>query len=162
MDDLKVFLMQYEKVFASYELHHKRWDDHWKVYLLILSIFTAILSALLEKEEMGTVKTIVSILGIIISTCGYIALNRISNDAALTFYHLRNFENEIKKRNLISIPYFTIGKAFFDKGLYQNENGFYNDLKFKPFFLRSIKITHLATISFSLFAFFFIVMFFIR
>jgi hypothetical protein len=157
MDDLKVLMMQYEKLYASYELHHRRWDDHWKVYLIILSIFTAILSALFDKNGIDTIKFIVSIIGIIISISGCIALNRISNDASLTFYHLRNFENEFKTRGFINIPYFTIGKEFFEKGYCRDEKDFYKDLRFKPFSLRIIKITHLAWISFILFAIFFIV-----
>jgi hypothetical protein len=160
MDNSEILLKQYDKLFSLYEFHHKRWDDHWKVYLIILSILTAILSGLFGKEcenaitHFGKIKTLVAIMGIIISISGCIALSRIRNDSLLTLYHLRKFESIFKEMGVTYIPIITNGYEFFNKGELKDPS--FEDLKFRFFWIGKIKVFYLAVLSFSLFAFFFL------
>jgi hypothetical protein len=155
MDKLSILLIQYEKLFSLYEFHHRRWDDHWKVYLIILSILTAILSAILGIESKGKmgdyciIKVLVAFIGIVISISGCIALNRIRNDSLLTLFHLRKFEKMFTEMSLTHIPIITNGKEFFDKGEFE-------ELRYRWFKIRKIKVFDLAVLSFILFTLFFL------
>jgi hypothetical protein len=149
MNTPEILRMQYDKLFAIYEHHHKRWDDHWKVYLLFLSLVTAILSALFTTDGLTIIKIFLSLIGIVVCLSGGIALNRINNDAKLTLFHMRKFEEDFLEQNVPHYQIFKIGKQFFDTGKY-------DDLVFKPRFLLKVNILCLALISFGLFATFFI------
>ena len=149
--------MQYESLIKMYELHHKRWNDHWKTFLTILAIITAILTALIKYDSPENYKDLtifICVIGCIVSISAYITLNRIRNDADLVFYFLRKIETKFSENsNIESVSIFIHGQKLF-------RTGSYNDLKFKNNCLRKIKLIHIAFVSFSTFFILFIYLIF--
>lgn len=145
--------IQYENLIKMYDLHHKRWNDHWKTFLTILAIITAILTTLIKSDSPGVYRDLIvfiSIVGCIISVSAYITLNRIRNDADLVFYFLREIETKFSDNKKIeSISIFQSGQELFNIGSYK-------DLKFKNNWLRRIKLIHIAFVSFSTFVILFV------
>ena len=152
MDENEILKMQWENLIKMYDIHHKRWIDHWRTYLTILAILTAILTALYSKKNgqyVNIVSIFVSIIGIIISISGCISMNRIRNDTDLTFFHLNMLEDQFQANGLKHISIFHNGKEFFEKGKVL-------ELSFKINFTRKVRNIHIALISFILFSLFYV------
>lgn len=158
MAEEEILIKQYEKLMSMYDLHHKRWNDHWRTYLTILAILTAILTAILKDGTINgyecIIKLFISIIACIICISGWISLNRIRNDMNLAFFHLRKIEDEFEKKDLNYIPIFHNGLQFFKTGVIEN-------LKFENNFVRKVKLINLVFISFiSFFILFILIMIF--
>ncbi len=159
MEYYKILIMQYEKLISMQDLNHKRWIDHWKTFLTILTILMAILTALIKVDKKGFLENgaiiFISIAGIIISLSGWISLCRIRKDANLTYFHLRKIENIFFENNFNYVPIFNNGRDLFKKGIL-------GDLTFKNRLLRKLNLTYLASISFIIFALFFLLILLIK
>ena len=160
MEKEEFYTRQYEILISLFEIHHKRWIDHWRTYLTILAIITASIAAIIKIEDgmgSGDLRIVLfsaSFLGLCISIFGWISLNRIMNDYNLNYSHIRKMERiiekEINDKEFLKI--FVDGKQFFADGVFDEH-------RYRPWcfrFLRNINQYKLATLTFLLFMIFFI------
>ncbi|HUT75854.1 MAG TPA: hypothetical protein VM221_13590 [Armatimonadota bacterium] len=176
-NELAFLMRQYEILISRSEHHHIRWNDHWRVYLTVLGIIMGAMITVLavgSADVGGRISSFawrtVSGIGAAVALLAMISLNRIRNDHKLIWHYLRRIEERIKcvADGWPFISQFTVGRKFFSDEVAdlpfrsdgQEVEGEKGMERFTPTWvprLWKLNQSHLATVTFGLFALFFLI-----
>jgi len=161
VDNEQFLIKQYEILIGLANFHHKRWIDHWRTYLTMLTVIAGVIAAVIKMSDnvdyCGDIHVIIiiaSILGLILCFIAWVSLYRIMNDYGIKHDQLRRIEDiiqsEVQDKQFIRI--FNEGHQYF-------KDGVLNERKFRLKFLKGINQIVLASVAFILFGIIFIFMF---